>query len=175
MSVDTRPRAQKLFPRQSSKAVQFLYLLGCAENPTFLQPFHAADWAVREAAADDRRLCPDIFAPLRFGPCVNKRGGTDWRMFRVHFPPTPLHEYHCITNRPDTKWALSYMHWLTVMQITTEAHSAAQPEGRVSWWAGVFGRAMSCVKVEVHCQAAPCIRFLSSLKLGNIEGTELNL
>ena len=39
MRVDTRARAQKLrlFPRQSSKAVQFLYLLGCAEEPTFLQ------------------------------------------------------------------------------------------------------------------------------------------
>ena len=40
MRVDTRAQAQKLglfFPRQSSKAVQFLYLLGCAEEPTFLQ------------------------------------------------------------------------------------------------------------------------------------------
>ena len=40
MRVDTRAREQKLslfFPRQSSKAVQFLYLLGCAEEPNFLQ------------------------------------------------------------------------------------------------------------------------------------------
>ena len=28
---------RSLFPGQSSKAVQFLYLLGCAEEPTFLQ------------------------------------------------------------------------------------------------------------------------------------------
>ena len=29
---------------------------------------------------------------FQVGPCVNKRGGTDWCVFRVHFPPTPLHK-----------------------------------------------------------------------------------
>ena len=78
MRVDTRARAQKLglfFPRQSSKAVQFLYLLGCAEEPTFSTVSCRSVGGECVAAADDR-LFPDIFCP-EVGPCVNKRGGTD--------------------------------------------------------------------------------------------------
>ena len=40
MLIPELAETRSLFPRQSSKAVQFLYLLGCAEEPTFLQ-FHA--------------------------------------------------------------------------------------------------------------------------------------
>ena len=78
MRVDTRARAQKLglfFPRQSSKAVQFLYLLGCAEEPIFSTVSRSSLAGACVAAADDC-LVLYIFCP-EVGPCVNKRGGTD--------------------------------------------------------------------------------------------------
>ena len=78
-------------------------------------------------------LCPDIFV-LRFGPCVQIKEEelTDVCSVSTFLLYPYMSTTVLLIDLTQSGRSATCTDSVTVMQITTEAHSAAQPEGRVS-------------------------------------------